>query len=62
MASVLVLVLIAIAFGVFFGGFLMVSFAIRRDDHALGSLWFDAPNHSVRTARSVVGVSTSRGD
>jgi hypothetical protein len=62
MASVLVLALISIAFGVFFGGFLVVSFALRRDDHALGSLWFDASDHRVRTARSLVGVSTSRRD
>jgi hypothetical protein len=61
MASVIVvLVLIAIAFGVFFGGFLMVSFAIRRDDHALGSLRFDAPSHSTRAARTLVGLNSSR--
>jgi hypothetical protein len=61
MASVVVvLVLTAIAFGVLFGGFLMISLAIRRDDHSLGSLRFDAPNHSTRTARILVGISSSR--
>lgn len=60
MASVVILVLIAIAFGVFFGGFLMVSFAIRRDDKSRGSLRFDAPSHSARTARTLVGLSSSR--
>jgi hypothetical protein len=56
------LVLIAIVFGVLIGGFLMVSFAIRRDDHALGSLRFDAPNHSARAARTLVGLGSSRRD
>jgi hypothetical protein len=62
MASVVVLVLTAIAFGALFGGFLMVSLAIRRDDHSLGSLRFDAPNHSARAARTLVGISSSRWD
>jgi hypothetical protein len=63
MASVVViLALIAIAFGVFFGGFIMVSFAIRRDDHSRGSLRSDAPNHSARTARTLVGLRSSRWD
>jgi hypothetical protein len=63
MASVVVvLVLTAIAFGVFFGGFIMVSFAIRRDDRSLGSLRFDAQSHSARTARTLVGLSSSRWD
>lgn len=62
MAALVVLVLTAIAFGVLLGGFLMVSLAIRRDDHSLGSLRFDAPNHSARTARTLVGISSSRWD
>jgi hypothetical protein len=62
MASVVVLVLIATAFGVLIGGFVKISRAIARDDHALGSLWFDAPNHSARTARTLVGLSSSRRD
>jgi hypothetical protein len=62
MASVVVLVLIAIAFGVFIGGFLVVSRAIARDDHSLGSLRFDAPNNRAQTARSLVGLSSSRWD
>jgi hypothetical protein len=62
MASVVVLVLIAIAFGVFIGSFIMVSFAIRRDDRSRGSLRFDASNRSARTARMLVGLSSSRWD
>jgi hypothetical protein len=60
MASVVILVLIAIAFGVFFGGLLMVSLAIRREDKSLGSLQFDAPTYSSRTARILVGINSSR--
>jgi hypothetical protein len=62
MASVVVLVLTAIAFGVLFGSFLVVSLAIRRDDHSLGSLRCDAPNHSARAARTLVGINSSRWD
>ncbi len=61
-SAVVVLVLTAIAFGVFFGGFIMVSFAIRRDDRARGSLRFDAPSHSTRAARTLVGLNSSRWD
>jgi hypothetical protein len=60
MASAVVLVLIAIAFVVLFGGFLIVSFALRRDDRDLGSIQFDAPNHSARAVRSLVGMTASR--
>lgn len=62
MATLVVLILIAIAFGVFIGGFLMVSLAIRREDHSLGSLRFGATNHSARAARTLVGLSSSRWD
>jgi hypothetical protein len=62
MASLVVLVLITIAFGVCFGVFLKVSFAIRREDRARNSLRFDAPNLSAKAARALVGVSSSRWD
>lgn len=60
MASLVVLLLTATAFGALFGGFLMISFAIRRDDRDLGSIWFDAPNASKKTARALVGIRPSR--
>lgn len=60
MAALVVIALVTIATGIFFGGFLLVSFAIRRDDKSLGSLRFDAPDHSTRTARTLVGISSSR--
>lgn len=52
MASLVVLLLTAIAFGAPFGVFLKISFAIRREDRARNSLRFDAPNSSTRAARS----------
>ena len=62
MASLVVIVLIAIAFGVCFGVFLKVSFAIRREDRSRHSLRFDAPDSSSRAARALVGISSSRWD
>jgi hypothetical protein len=62
MASLVVLVLITIAFGVCFGVFLKVSFAIRQEDRSRNSLRFDAPSRSARAARALVGVSSSRWD
>jgi hypothetical protein len=55
-----VLALTAIAFGLLIGGFLAVSFAIRRDDSDLGSIRYDAPSHRARTVRHLVGISASR--
>lgn len=62
MASLVVLVLITIAFGVCFGVFLKVSFAIRQEDRSRNSLRFDAPTPSAKAARALVGVSSSRWD
>jgi hypothetical protein len=59
-ASVVVIVLTATAFGVLFGVFLRVSSAIKREDKAPGSLRLDAPNRSAQTARALVGMSSSR--
>ncbi len=60
MAALVIIVLIVIAAGLLTGGFLAVSFAIRRDDADLGSIRYDAPSHSARTARYLVGISGSR--
>ena len=62
MASLVVLGLITIAFGVCVGVFLKVSFAIRQEDRSRNSLRYDAPNSSVKAARALVGVSSSRWD
>jgi hypothetical protein len=58
-SSVVVLVLIAITFGVLIGAFLAISFAIRREDRDL-SLSFDASSTSAKVARMLVGVNGSR--
>jgi hypothetical protein len=61
MATLITLVLAAIGFGVLFGAFVSISFAIRRDDRR-GSLRWDAPTHSAKAARSLVGLGGSRWD
>jgi len=60
MVGMIVLVLTALVFGVLFGGFLMVSLAIRRDDRSSGLSSVDAHGCSAQTARKIVGVSSSR--
>jgi hypothetical protein len=61
MAALVVVALVTIATGIFFGGFLLVSLAIRRDDKSqAGSLRSDAPDNGTRTARTLVGMSSSR--
>ena len=62
MAALVVILLVTIAFGAGIGVFLKISFAIRRDNHALGSRRFDAPDSSTRAARTLVGVSSSGWD
>jgi hypothetical protein len=62
MASLVVLVLVAIVMGVCFGAFLKLSFAIRRDDRPKWALRFDAPNPTAQTARAFVGLSPYRWD
>jgi hypothetical protein len=61
-ASLIIIVLVTVAFGVMFGAFLAISFAIRTDDRRKGSLRSVAPDHSTRAARTLVGLSSSRWD
>jgi hypothetical protein len=56
---IVVLVLITIATGATIGVILRLSLAIGWEDRRTGSLRFDAPSASTRTARSLVGVSRS---
>lgn len=56
MVSVIaVLAVITIASGVCIGAFMRLSYAIRWEDRRRGSLRFDAPSASTRTARTFVG-------
>ena len=59
---VMIVIGLSLVFGALTVAYCMISFASRRDDHALGSLRFDAPNHRARTARAVMGISSSRWD
>jgi hypothetical protein len=60
MATLVVLGLITIICGACIGAFLKLSFAIRQEDRARGSLRFDPPTASTRAARDLVGISGSR--
>jgi hypothetical protein len=62
MVSLVVLGVLAVIVGTCIGAFLKLSFAIRREDRLRGSLRLDAPNHTARSARSLVGMSSSRWD
>jgi hypothetical protein len=62
MASLVVLGVITIIVGACIGAFLKLSFAIRREDRLRGSLRLGASNNSAQTARTMVGVSSSRWD
>jgi hypothetical protein len=60
MASLVIIALVLTLVGGMVGAFIMISFAIRREDRTRGSLRFDAPSSSTRIARSLVGISSSR--
>jgi hypothetical protein len=62
MASLIVLGVVMIIVGTCIGAFLRLSFAIRREDRLRGSLRLDAPDHSAQSARSLVGIRSSRWD
>ncbi len=62
MAGFAVLVIVTIVAGACMGAFLKLSFAIRREDRHRGSLRLDAPSNSAQTARTLVGISSSRWD
>jgi hypothetical protein len=62
MAGLVVVTLVIIVMGVCLGAFFRISFAIRREDRSRGSLRLDAPNNSAQTARTLVGLTSSRWD
>jgi hypothetical protein len=61
MAALIPLATGAILLGVI-GAFLRLSLLIRKEDRLRGSLRFDAPSRSTRTARHLIGFSSSRWD
>jgi hypothetical protein len=62
MASLVIIALVLTLAGVTAGAFIVISFAIRREDRTRGSLRYDAPSNSARAARSLVGISGSGWD
>ena len=60
MGPLVIILLVTTLFGILFGAFLTISFAIRREDRSHTSFDFDAPDASARAARSLVGMSSSR--
>jgi hypothetical protein len=62
MAGLVVITLVIIAMGACLGALLKISFAIRREDRSRGSLRLGAPSYSAQTARTMVGLSSSRWD
>lgn len=61
MAALIVLIIIALAFGILFGGIFAVSWSIRREDKH-GRLTGRAPNWSCEGARRVTGMHAARWD
>lgn len=60
MASlVTIAIALSVAYGVLFGAFLVISFAIRRED-STGSLTGQAPNRTCRSARHMTGWHRGR--
>jgi hypothetical protein len=62
-AAVAALTIVAIAVtaaGVLLGAYIKICWAIRWEDRIRGSLRLGAANHAARTARVLVGMSSSR--
>lgn len=62
MAALAILAMVMALFGIAMGAFLMLSFAISREDRKKWSLRIDPPSSAKRAARAMVGVSSSRWD
>jgi hypothetical protein len=62
MAALIAITIVIALAGVVFGAYLKICFAIRREDRTRGSLRLDARSQSARSARDLVGISSSRWD
>jgi hypothetical protein len=63
MAGLVIVTLVIVVMGACLGAFLRISLAIRREDRSpQGALRFDAGNYSAQTARTLVGLNSSRWD
>lgn len=59
-ALIVVMIFTVVAFGIVFGAFIRLSYAISWEDRRRGSLRLDAPSSSTQAARSLVGITNSR--
>ena len=62
MAALITIAIVMAIAGVLLGAYIKICSAIRREDRMKGSLHFDAPSQSARSARSLVGISNSKWD
>jgi hypothetical protein len=62
MAALITIAIVVAVAGGLFGAYLKICLAIRRDDGRKGSLRRDAPSQSAQTARTLVGMNSSRWD
>jgi hypothetical protein len=62
MASFVVVAVVAAIAGLVLGAYLVLCFAISREDRRKGSLRSAASSPSARSARSLVGISGTRQD
>jgi hypothetical protein len=60
MAALIIISIVGAAAGVVLGAYLRICFAIRREDRTKGSLRLNAPDQSARSARNLVGISSSK--
>lgn len=60
MAALITIGIVMAIAGVLLGAYLKICGAIRREDRRKGSLRFDAPSQSARSARSLIGISNSK--
>lgn len=62
MAALITIGIVMAMAGVLLGAYLKICWAIRREDRRKGSLRFDAPSQSARSARILIGISNFRQD
>jgi hypothetical protein len=62
MAALITIAVITALAGIVFGAYIKICFAIRGEDRTKWSLRSAAPSQSARSARTLVGMSSSRWD
>jgi hypothetical protein len=62
MAALITVGIVMAMAGVLLGAYIKICLAIRREDRRKGSLRFDAPSQSARSARTLVGITSFKQD